>query len=140
MKTFLKTCLLVALAAGIGLRAGASPFVTQDDKWAELETFHGVMSETFHPAEEGNLKPIRSRAAEMAEKARQWRDSKPPKLYDTPEIKEKVGKLTVESKALAERMAKNPPDEEVKAAITALHDRFHEIIGACREEKKKHQH
>jgi hypothetical protein len=109
------------------------------DKWAELETFHEVMSQTFHPVEEGKFAPIRNRAGELATKAKQWLDSKPPKIYDTPDIKAILVKLSAESKTLADGIAKGATDEQIKKDLTALHDRFHEIIGACREEKKKHQ-
>jgi hypothetical protein len=109
------------------------------DKWAEMDAFHTVMSQTFHPAEEGKLEPIRKRAGEMATKAKQWLDSKPPKIYDVPEIKEMLTKLAAESKALADNIAKGAGDDQVKKGLTALHDRFHEIIGACHAEKKKHQ-
>lgn len=40
------------------------------DKWVELKAFHGVMSQTFHPSEEGNLELIKTRSEEMAEKAK----------------------------------------------------------------------
>ncbi|HSB10705.1 MAG TPA: hypothetical protein VLM38_14550, partial [Blastocatellia bacterium] len=33
------------------------------DTWNELSSFHSLMSQTFHPLEEGNLTPIRTRAA-----------------------------------------------------------------------------
>lgn len=39
------------------------------DKWNEMSAFHDVMSATFHPMQEGDLNPIRSRAGEMAAKA-----------------------------------------------------------------------
>lgn len=107
------------------------------DKWAELESYHDIMSQTFHPAEEGNLKPIRSQAGELAARAQKWLDSKAPLLYDVPSIKAILVKLNAESKSLAELVSKNGSDEEVKKSITALHDRFHEIIGACRVEKEK---
>jgi hypothetical protein len=109
------------------------------DKWAEMDAFHSVMSQTFHPAEEGKLEPIRKRAGEMATKAKQWSDSKPPKIYDVPEIKEMLVKLAAESKALADNIARGAGDDQVKKELTALHDRFHEIVGACHAEKKKHQ-
>lgn len=109
------------------------------DKWAELENYHDAMSQTFHPAEEGKLEPIRKRAGELADKAKQWLDSKPPKVYESADIKALLVKLNAESKALADAIAKGAKDEQVKKDLTALHDRFHEIIGACRDEKKKHQ-
>lgn len=108
-----------------------------NDKWAELDAYHDVMSQTFHPAEEGKLAPIRKRAGELADKAKQWLDSKPPKVYDTADIKALLVKLNAESKTLADSIAKGANDEQVKKDLTALHDRFHEIIGACRDERKK---
>jgi hypothetical protein len=118
-------------------QATAAKSEDKGDKWAELESFHEVMSQTFHPAEEGNLKPIRSQAGELAARAQKWLDSKAPLMYDVPSIKAILVKLTTESKALAELISKNGSDAEVKNSITALHDRFHEIIGACRVEKEK---
>jgi DUF2911 family protein len=107
------------------------------DKWNELSAFHDVMSATFHPMQEGDFKPIRDRAAEMAAKGKQWADSKPPKLYDKPEIKTNVAKLAQESKALATLVAKKASDAQIKESLSTLHDRFHEIIGLCRDAKKQ---
>jgi hypothetical protein len=120
-----------------GQQATAAKSEDKGDKWAELESFHEVMSQTFHPAEEGNLKPIRSQAGELAARAQKWLDSKAPLMYDVPSIKAILVKLTTESKALAELISKDGSDDNVKKSITALHDRFHEIIGACRVEKEK---
>ncbi|HSO76738.1 MAG TPA: DUF2911 domain-containing protein [Blastocatellia bacterium] len=105
-------------------------------KWSELSLFHDVMSQTFHPMEEGELKPIRSRAGEMAEKAKKWADSKPPTIYDNPEIKSNLTKLADESKALAALVSSKAGDTQIKASLTALHDRFHAIVGLCRDAKK----
>ena len=35
---------------------------TTFDKWPTIKDLHEVMSETFHPAEEGNLAPIKARS------------------------------------------------------------------------------
>ena len=102
--------------------------------WKELKAFHNVMSNTFHPMEEGDYKPIRARASEMAQKAKEWADSTPPKDFDKASIKETLKKLVVETKALSDKIAKNASDEEIKKDLTALHDRFHEVVGLCRAE------
>jgi len=39
------------------------------DQWPALKTFHEVLSQTFHPSEEGNLEPIKSRSEELMNKA-----------------------------------------------------------------------
>ncbi|HKA21790.1 MAG TPA: DUF2911 domain-containing protein [Blastocatellia bacterium] len=85
-----------------------------NEKWNELTAFHAVMSATFHPMEEGNFKPIRSRAAELAAKAKQWSDSTPPALYDKAEIKTNVAKLAQESQALAALVSKKASDGQVR--------------------------
>jgi len=109
------------------------------DKWNELSAFHDVMSATFHPMEEGDFKPIRSRAAEMSAKGKQWADSTPPQVYDKPEIKTNVAMLAQESKALAALVAKKATDTQIKESLSALHDRFHEIAGLCNDAKKQGQ-
>ena len=38
-------------------------------QWPELKAFHGVMSETFHPSQDGKLQPIKTRSTEMYNKA-----------------------------------------------------------------------
>lgn len=105
--------------------------------WKQLDEYHEVMSATFHPMEEGNLKPIRSRADELALKATNWVKSTPPKEFDRPEIKQNLTALETESKALAALVGKKAADEEIKKSLTALHDRFHQIVGQCRDAAKK---
>ena len=60
------TCLLVT---ALILVSAAN---AQNKTWKEKEDFHAVMSETFHPAEEGKLEPIKNRSQEMADKAMAW--------------------------------------------------------------------
>lgn len=109
----------------------------ESDRWNELSAFHDVMSATFHPMEEGDFKPIRTRAGEMAAKAKQWADSTPPKIYARPEIKKNVARLAQESKALAGLVAGNAGDAQIKESLSALHDRYHEIAGLCRDAKQQ---
>lgn len=68
-------------------------FAQSINDWAELKQFHGVMSQTFHPAEEGNLKPIKERSAELLQKATALKQSKVPAAFDKPEIKKAVADL-----------------------------------------------
>lgn len=124
------------LLAADFLPAATNASAGDSDKWTEQGVFHDVMSQTFHPMEEGELNPIRSRAGEMAQKARLWADSKPPKIYDKPDIKANLAKLVAESNALAELVASNASDTRIKASLTSLHDRFHAIVGLCRDARK----
>lgn len=108
----------------------------QKAKWQELDAFHEVMSKTFHPAEEGKLEPIRSRSAEMLERAIAWKNSTAPEGYDKTAVLENLKKLVKGAKEINKMVKKNASDNELKEELTELHDVFHEIVEKC--EKGEH--
>ena len=73
MKKFIYTA-IIALSTTFAIAQNKA-------EWKELKDFHTVMSQTFHPAEEGNLKPIRERSAEMVKAAEAWKKSAIPADY-----------------------------------------------------------
>ncbi|SER88150.1 hypothetical protein [Pedobacter rhizosphaerae] len=103
------------------------------DSWPELKAFHSVMSDTFHSAEEGNLNRIKQKSAELTAKASKMQNSLIPKAYKTPAIKASIEKLYMESKVLDQQVKSKEKDAVILKSLTALHDRFHEIVGLCRE-------
>ena len=108
--------------------------------WKEKNEFHKVMSQTFHPAEEGNLAPIKSKIAEMQAKAVAFQKSQiPAELPNKEEIKKNLDELVNGTKVLAKKIKKNASDEVIKTQLTALHDVFHKIVGLCSAEDK-HEH
>ena len=106
------------------------------DKWPPIKEFHGVMSETFHPAEEGNLAPIKARSEEMMHKAAQLLKSEIPEEFKTNAIIASAERLQIKSKALNKLVKSNASDATIVKSITDLHDTFHEIVGLCSEPKK----
>ena len=102
-----------------------------EGRWPELDDYHAVMAKTFHPAEEGNLKPLYANAEELATKARILKKSVVPAKYQKPGVKESVEALEKESVALAKMVKKKKSEDELKKAIFALHDRFHEVMEKC---------
>ncbi len=107
----------------------------QKAKWKELDTFHEVMSKTFHPSEEGKLEPIRTRSAEMVEKAIAWKNSTAPEGYDQNAVKKNLKNLVKGSKKINKLVKKNASDNELKTELAALHDVFHEIVEKCEKEE-----
>ncbi len=108
------------------------------DKWPELKRFHGVMSQTFHPSEEGNLEPIKVRSAEMVAKADTLSKSVIPAEFDKKEVREAVNKLAVDSKKLDELIKKKGSDEAITKALSELHDTFHLIVEKCSKTDEHH--
>ncbi|MFY8021732.1 MAG: hypothetical protein ACOVP1_11055 [Bacteroidia bacterium] len=108
------------------------------DKWPELKSFHSIMSQTFHPSEEGNLQPIKERSKEMMDKAIQLADSKIPLEYKTDAIVKAVEQLKTDTKKLHKMIANKASDKDITAALSALHDVFHQIVGLCKKENEQH--
>jgi superoxide dismutase len=105
----------------------------EKDTWKALTEFHKVMSQTYHPMEEGNLKPIRERSGEMALKAAIMQSGHIPASFDTPEIRKAITDLIKGAEDLNKTIRKKGKDEVVKAKLTALHDTFHLIQGLCND-------
>ena len=130
MPTSARSVLLAAVLL-LGTRVAAE---TKPGAWNELKAYHGVMSATFHPAEDGKLEPIKARSAELAATAKAWAASTPPADFRQPAIAAKLKLLAVESAALDQLVrGGKATDAEIKASLVKLHDRFHEIVGACRD-------
>ena len=103
----------------------------QKAAWKELDDYHAVMSQTFHPAEEGNLQPVITRAVELSEKGAVLKKSAIPADYQKEGVKTSVDLLAKESAALAKMVKDKKSEAELKKAIFALHDRFHEVMEKC---------
>lgn len=105
------------------------------DKWPAIKEFHQVMSQTFHPAEEGNLEPIKTRSEELMNKAANVLKSNIPAEFATASILASAEKLQLKSKALHKMVQAKGSDTEITKSLTELHDVFHEIVGLCSEKK-----
>jgi superoxide dismutase len=104
----------------------------EKDTWTALKDFHMVMAQTFHPAEEGNYKPIRERSGEMLEKAVMLQSAPIPGSFNNKEVKDAISKLVSGATALDKTVKKKKSkDADVLKQITALHDIFHVIQGLC---------
>ena len=113
-----------------------STFVSAQVKdWKEKNEFHKVMSITFHPAEEGNFAPIRSRINEMLDKAEAFKNSEiPAEFSHQKEIKNNLKKLVKQTKSFKKKINKGVSDADLKADFIALHDTFHQVVGLCKAE------
>jgi hypothetical protein len=104
--------------------------------WTELKTFHEVMAATYHPAEKGDFKPIRSRAGEMLEKAEALQNSKRPAEFNNEKVKVSMAQLLERVRSVKTLVDKNAADAAILKALTQAHDSFHEVMG----EKEEHGH
>jgi hypothetical protein len=101
------------------------------DPWPALKDFHEVLSASFHPSEEGNLTPVKTRSSELMKKADALAASVPPAEFNKPEVIKAVKKLKADSKKLNDLVVKKASDEAIKKSLVGLHDTFHQIVNYC---------
>jgi len=105
----------------------------EKDNWIALKDFHKVMGQTFHPTEEGNFIPLRTRSGELLAKAILLSASKPPVSKDKPEIHKALSNLEEQCEKIYELVEKNAKDEVLKKEITKAHDLFHQVEELCHD-------
>lgn len=105
----------------------------QQQQWKELTAFHNIMSATYHPAEENNLKPLKDSSAVLVQRAKQWKLSVIPAGFDAAAIQPLLIKLLNEAELLHAAVKKKAPDAELIKQITNLHKTFHSVEEECNE-------
>jgi hypothetical protein len=98
-----------------------------EKEWKQMDEFHMVMAETFHPFKDSaNLEPVKSRASELASSAESWSKSELPEKVDNDDTKEKLERLRTETSTLVSTISSGD-DKVIGDQLTKVHDLFHEI-------------
>ncbi len=141
---FIWIVVLAACAKKEETQAGAEEVVATEEvnDWAEMDSFHMIMAEAFHPFKDSaNLEPAKTLAEEMAVEADKWSAAALPAKVDTEEVKNLLAKLKTDTRALADKVKAGATNEELGADLNALHDSFHGIMETWNKSKgETHQH
>jgi hypothetical protein len=124
------TLFLTAALISCGTQHKETSTETADDadEWPELDEFHTIMADVYHPLKDsGNVQPIMERAEELAVAAEKWADAKLPEKVDTPEMKEMLDDLKKSTRALANEIKDGAPEDQAGTTLGELHDLFHRI-------------
>ncbi len=112
-----------------------------ENEWAEMDSFHMIMAEAFHPyTDSANLEPVKHLAEEIAQEAEKWASASLPEKVKNDEMKARMNQLKADTRALSEMIKGGASGEEIGTSLQALHDSFHSIMGAWNEEGMDHQH
>jgi hypothetical protein len=113
---------------------------TNNTEWPEMDSFHMIMAETFHPYKDSsNLQPIKDHAEELKQEAIKWANSSLPEKVNNEIVKENLLDLKTKASTLAE-LTKTGSDEEIGASLKDLHDLFHKIQEAWYAGEGTHEH
>lgn len=135
-RLLINSLLLLAL---VGAACSGKKEEEQTD-WPEMDAFHMIMAESFHPFKDSaNLEPAKAQAAEMATNAAKWAQTPLPKKVDNEQVKEHMTNLKTETASFAQ-LVQTGTDEEIGQALTDLHDLFHAIQEAWYSGGSGHKH
>ena len=96
-------------------------------EWKEMDDFHMIMAETFHPYKDSaNLEPAKRRASELLTAAEGWLTAPLPEKVDNEEMKSRLRQLKSEAQTLAESV-KSADENIIAEHLTRVHDTFHAI-------------
>ena len=86
---------------------------TTIDKWTAMNDLQVTVTQTFHPAEEGNIEPLKSRSEELMNKANDLLQLDIPEEYRTKEILTLSENLLAKTKTLHASVVAKAFDEEL---------------------------
>ncbi len=113
-----------------------------DVEWKDMDEFHTVMADMYHPLKDSNnLAPIRKDAAMFSAAAAKWAQSELPSKVDNEETRQLLSDLNAGAKELEQLVGTQAPDSVVAAKLTSVHDTFHHIMEKWHSKpEEKHEH
>jgi len=106
------------------------------EKWVSIKEFNAILSQTFQPAQTGNLEPVKLRSEELMNKAADLLKLDIPAEFRTKTILSSAEKLQVKSKILHQLIITKVADAEILKSLTELHQILQEITGVYTDDKK----
>lgn len=118
-------CLVMALPFALSAQ--------EKSGWKEQNVFHDLMSHTFHPSENGNLKPLKAKADSLVWSAKQWKASAIPSDFKPKETAEQLTKLVKQCVAIQSAVKAKKDDAALTAMIKEAHETFHTVVKECKK-------
>lgn len=128
MKRFSPYLTLIFVTLLVTACGGKKHEITADnDKWPEMDEFHNVMADSFHPFKDSaNLEPAKANAAAMAKMADKWASAPIPEKVDNDEVKTNLNQLKNDA-TLFVQIVQEGDSAKIGTSLTALHDQFHKL-------------
>ncbi len=122
-------------------KAASEAAHNDDTEWVEMDAFHLVMAEAFHPYKDSaNLEPVKRLAEELALEADKWASATLPDKVNNDGMKAQLNQLKADTHALSTMIEDGASDDEIGTALQSLHGSFHSIMEAWNGGTHEHQH
>jgi hypothetical protein len=132
---------ILAITSFIACSRNEKAIAEDDSEWEEMDSFHLIMAEAFHPYKDSaNLEPVRRLADELAQQAEKWASAPLPDKIKNDEMKAQLNQLISDTRALSAKIQSGASDEEIGTMLQNLHESFHSIMEAWNGGHHEHKH
>lgn len=101
----------------------------QQNTWKEYQRFYELVPLILHPAEYGDLKPVKDSAVLLQDAAHRWKASAIPSEYPAAAMKKGLEDLDRLCNELVTGIRDQLPDEKIGILAVKVHNKFHYISG-----------
>jgi hypothetical protein len=138
--TIIAVTVLIAVACATKKEEAATAETAEQKEWKEMDEFHMVMADAFHPYKDSaNLEPAKAKANELATSAQQWANAAIPEKVNNEDMKGKLQQLKDQTTAFAQTVT-GADDKTIGDELTKLHDLFHSIQEDWYGKSEEHEH
>ncbi|HMG92760.1 MAG TPA: hypothetical protein VK589_22035 [Chryseolinea sp.] len=114
--------------------------VVDADEWPQMDEFHMIMAESFHPfRDSADIGPAKANADSLVASADKWLNSQIPSKVNNEEVKEMLQNLKTEAEAFA-ILSKTDDPKAIGESLTKLHDHFHQLQEVWYGGGEQHEH
>ena len=99
--------------------------------WKELDAFHKVLGDAWHPIAKGDYAPARAKAEELLKAAEAWRKSKGPKSCDNEATRAGLTRMIDDARSYADAAKRAASDDAIKVTLKTTHDTFEGFAEPC---------
>ena len=132
--------ILVAVAVVIACSGKKESEVANNEEWPEMDEFHMIMAESFHPFKDSaNLEPAKANAEEMARVAEKWANAPLPEKVNNDDVKNQLAQLKTGAAEFTQ-IIQSGDTTKIKESLTGLHDLFHKLQETWYANDKEHGH
>jgi hypothetical protein len=110
--------------------SGHAHLTSDTDEWKEMDEFHMVMAEAYHPYKDSlNLQPAKDQAGNMVAIAEKWATAPLPHKVSNESVKMKLVELRDDAVAF-ENIVNAGDDTAIGKSLEDLHHKFHDLQDA----------
>ena len=99
--------------------------------WKELDAFHLLLQDAWHPVAQGNYAPAREKATALLAAARAWQRSHGKPACDTPTLRTGFADLVEHARWYHDAATRPASDDAVRVTLKATHDTFETMAEPC---------